>query len=110
MYYVTLYDQFNTEIIKTFENESETLVEAMFECWLKDDACDGETLKMYDREQTIKEIKVKKKADTTKKVTITMTDKTKKRALNLSVIELGSSNISGYITYLINKAHLEANL
>jgi len=44
----------------------------------------------------------------TKKVTVTMTEETKQRALNLSVLTLGTENISGYITYLINKAHLEA--
>ena len=44
----------------------------------------------------------------TKKVTVTMTEETKQRALNLSVLILGTENISGYITYLINKAHLEA--
>lgn len=44
----------------------------------------------------------------TKKVTVTMTEETKQRALNLSVLALGTENISGYITYLINKAHLEA--
>ena len=43
----------------------------------------------------------------TKKVTITMTEKTKQKALNLSVLVLGAENISGYITYLINKADLE---
>jgi len=44
----------------------------------------------------------------TKKVTVTMTEETKQKALNLSVLVLGNENISGYITYLINKADLEA--
>jgi hypothetical protein len=44
----------------------------------------------------------------TKKVTVTMTEETKQKALNLSVLALGTENISGHITYLINKAHLEA--
>jgi len=44
----------------------------------------------------------------TKKVTVTMTEETKQKAVNLSVMILGTENISGYITYLINKAHLEA--
>ena len=44
----------------------------------------------------------------TKKVTVTMTKETKQKALDLSVLVLGTKNISGYITYLINKAHLEA--
>ena len=44
----------------------------------------------------------------TKKVTVTMTKETKQKALNLSVLVLGTENISGYITYLINKAYLEA--
>ena len=44
----------------------------------------------------------------TKKVTITMTEETKKKAADLSVLILGTENISGYISYLINKAHLEA--
>ena len=44
----------------------------------------------------------------TKKVTVTMTEETKTKALNLSVLVLGTENISGYITYLINKADLEA--
>jgi hypothetical protein len=44
----------------------------------------------------------------TKKVTVSMTEETKQKALNLSVLILGTENISGYISYLINKAHLEA--
>jgi hypothetical protein len=44
----------------------------------------------------------------TKKVTITMTEETKQKAANLSVLILGTENISGYITYLINRADLEA--
>jgi len=44
----------------------------------------------------------------TKKVTVTMTEETKQKALNLSSLVLGNENISGYISYLINKAHLEA--
>ena len=44
----------------------------------------------------------------TKKVTVTMTEETKQKALNLSVLVLGNENISGYITYLINKADLDA--
>tara|TARA_R110000744_G_scaffold355230_1_gene461739 strand:+ start:240 stop:383 length:144 start_codon:yes stop_codon:yes gene_type:complete len=43
----------------------------------------------------------------TKKVTVTMTEETKQRALDLSMIELGSKKLSTYITYLINKAHQE---
>ena len=45
---------------------------------------------------------------TTKKVTVSMTEETKQKALDLSVLILGTENISGYISYLINKAHLEA--
>tara|TARA_R110002072_G_scaffold299455_1_gene475091 strand:- start:940 stop:1089 length:150 start_codon:yes stop_codon:yes gene_type:complete len=41
----------------------------------------------------------------TKKVTVSMTEETKQKALNLSVLVLGTENISGYISYLINKAH-----
>jgi len=44
----------------------------------------------------------------TKKVTVSMTEETKQKALDLSVLILGTENISGYISYLINKAHLEA--
>ena len=44
----------------------------------------------------------------TKKVTVTMTEETKQKAVNLSILIFGTKNISGYITYLINKAHLEA--
>ena len=44
----------------------------------------------------------------TKKVTVTMTEETKQKALDLSVLVLGNENISGYITYLINKADLES--
>ena len=44
----------------------------------------------------------------TKKVTVTMTEETKQKALDLSILILGTENISGYITYLINKADLEA--
>ena len=56
MYTVALYDRFNTEIIKQIEEESEILAECVFDTWLKEDACFGETLKMYDSEKTIKEI------------------------------------------------------
>ena len=44
----------------------------------------------------------------TKKVTVSMTEETKQKALDLSVLILGTENISGYITYLINKADLES--
>jgi len=44
----------------------------------------------------------------TKKVTVSMTEETKQKALDLSVLVLGRENISGYLTYLINKADLEA--
>ena len=44
----------------------------------------------------------------TKKVTVSMTEETKQKALSLSVLVLGTENISGYISYLINKSHLEA--
>jgi hypothetical protein len=44
----------------------------------------------------------------TKKVTVSMTEETKQKAVDLSVLVLGTENISGYISYLINKAHLEA--
>ena len=44
----------------------------------------------------------------TKKVTVSMTEETKQKAIDLSVLVLGTENISGYISYLINKAHLEA--
>ncbi len=44
----------------------------------------------------------------TKKVTISMTEETKQKAVNLSVSVLGTENISGYISYLINKANKEA--
>ncbi len=44
----------------------------------------------------------------TKKVTVTMTEETEKDAQDLSVLILGQQNVSGYITYLINKAKLEA--
>lgn len=44
----------------------------------------------------------------TKKVTVSMTEETKQKALELSVLVLGTENISGYISYLINKSHLEA--
>jgi len=63
MYTVALYDKFNTEIIKEIENESEILAEGVFDTWLKDDACHGETLKMYDGEKTIKEIIIRKPLD-----------------------------------------------
>ena len=36
------------------------------------------------------------------------TEETKQKAVDLSVLVLGTENISGYISYLINKAHLEA--
>ena len=45
----------------------------------------------------------------TKKVTVSMTEETKQKAVYLSVLVLGTENISGYISYLINKAHLEAH-
>ena len=35
----------------------------IFDTWLKDDACHGETLKMYDGEKTIKEIVIRKPLD-----------------------------------------------
>jgi hypothetical protein len=60
MYTVALYDKFNTSIIKTNSNSSEILSECVFDTWLKDDACHGETLKMYDGEETIKEILIRK--------------------------------------------------
>ena len=63
MYTVALYDKFNTEIIKKIENESKILAECVFDVWLKDDACHGETLKMYDGEKTIKEIIIRKPLD-----------------------------------------------
>lgn len=44
----------------------------------------------------------------TKKVTLSMTEETKQKAVDLSIVILGKENISGYISYLINKAHLEA--
>jgi hypothetical protein len=44
----------------------------------------------------------------TKKVTVSMTEETEIKAQNLSVLILGTQNVSGYISYLINKAHLEA--
>jgi len=36
-----------------------------------------------------------------------MTEETKQKAVNLSILILGTKNISGYISYLINKADLE---
>ena len=60
MYYVHLYDKFNTELIKEFENQSKILVECVFDTWLKDDSCHGETIKMYNGEKTIKEIIIRK--------------------------------------------------
>jgi hypothetical protein len=60
MYTVALYDKFNTELIKEIKNESEILAQCVFDTWLKDDACHGETLKMYDGEKTIKEIVIRK--------------------------------------------------
>ena len=63
MFHVQLYDKFNTEVIKTFENDSKILADGIFDCWLKDDACHGETLKMYDGEKTIKEIIIRKPLD-----------------------------------------------
>ena len=107
MYHIILYDKFNTDKIKEFSNESEIIADSIFDGWLRDDACDGELLAKYKNELVVNEIRIKKSAGTTKKVTVTMTDKTKKRALNLAVLEIGSKNISGYITYLINKAHQE---
>jgi hypothetical protein len=50
----------------------------------------------------------------TKKVTVSMTEETQKIAeqdshkWNLETSFKDKSNISGYISYLINKAHLEA--
>jgi hypothetical protein len=44
----------------------------------------------------------------TKKVTVSMTEETKQKAIDLSILVLGTKNISGYISYLINKAHKEA--
>lgn len=43
----------------------------------------------------------------TKKVTVSMTEETKQKAVDLSISVLGTENISGYISYLINKAHKE---
>ena len=43
----------------------------------------------------------------TKKVTVSMTEETKQKAVEDSVFVLGTENISGYISYLINKAHKE---
>ena len=63
MYHVHLYDKFNTKIIKKVENESKILADCVFDTWLKDDACHGETLKMYDGEKTIKEIIIRKPLD-----------------------------------------------
>jgi hypothetical protein len=60
MYTVTLYDKFNTDIIKTISNSSEILAENHFNIWLKDDACNGETLAIYDGEKCIKSIIVRK--------------------------------------------------
>jgi hypothetical protein len=56
MYTVTLYNRFNTDIIKTISNSSRILAENHFDVWLKDDACNGETLAMYDDEKCIKSI------------------------------------------------------
>lgn len=44
----------------------------------------------------------------TKKVTITLTDKEQSLARNLSVLVLGKENISGLISYLINKLNKQA--
>ena len=60
MYTVTIYDKFNTEIIKSISDDSEILIENLFNVWLKDDACNGETLAMYKGEKCIRTIKVKK--------------------------------------------------
>jgi hypothetical protein len=46
----------------------------------------------------------------TKKVTVSMTEETKQKALDLSVLVLGTENISGYISYLINKAHKDMTI
>ena len=60
MYNVTLYDKFNTEVRKTISDENKIQIENIFDVWLKDDACNGETLAMYDGEKCIKTIKIKK--------------------------------------------------
>ena len=60
MYNVTLYDKFNTKKIKSISNESKIQIENIFDVWLKDDACSGETLAMYKGEVCIKSIIIKK--------------------------------------------------
>ena len=45
--------------------------------------------------------------ETTKKVTITLTPDAIGQAKSLSVHTLGRENMSGYVAYLIKKAHLE---
>ncbi len=60
MYTVTIYDKFNTEIIKSISDDSKILIENLFGVWLKDDACNGETLAMYKGEECLKSIIIKK--------------------------------------------------
>jgi len=60
MYTVTIYDKFNMEIIKSISDDSEILIENLFDVWLKDDACNGETLAMYKGEKCLKSIIIKK--------------------------------------------------
>jgi len=45
----------------------------------------------------------------TKKVTISMTKETKAKAIQQSIDVLGKKNLSGYITYLINREENESN-
>lgn len=46
---------------------------------------------------------------TTKKRTITSTDEQWEKAEKLSVLVLGRKNVSGLISYMINKLHKETN-
>jgi len=49
------------------------------------------------------------KMSKTKKVTISMTKETKAKAIQQSIDVLGKKNLSGYITYLINREENESN-
>ena len=43
------------------------------------------------------------------RTTLTMTEETKQKGLELSKTILGSENLSGYVSYLINREHKELN-
>lgn len=62
MYQVVLLDKDGLEV-KEIETKSFLLSVNQFEEWLKQDAFDGETLLLWDNDNLVKELNVRKKSD-----------------------------------------------